>query len=367
MLFQFLEANRKQLIERCRAKVAARRAPRATAHEMEHGIPLFLAQMIETLRIEQQNAGPREVDRNVGAELVQSATQHGRELLQHGFTIDQVVHDYGDLCQAVTELAVERDVQVSSHEFNIFNRCLDNAIADAVTEFARERDDASAETDGRAASEHLGSVAHELRNSLNTAMMSLSAIKAGGVGLNGATSAVLDRSLLGMRQLIDRTLADARLQDGHPPQLCDFALDRFIAEVQVAATLEAKSRNCGFVVGPVDAALRVRGDKQTLYSALSNLLHNAFKFTKPGGQVWLGTHGTAGRVRIEVADRCGGLPAGRAETMFLPIRRLDPSSGGTRLGLSIARRAVEASGGLIEVRDEPGIGCIFTIDLPRLA
>jgi signal transduction histidine kinase len=178
---------------------------------------------------------------------------------------------------------------------------------------------------------------------------------------------VLDRSLLGLRQLIDRTLADVRLQAGQPAQLCDFSVDRFIAEVQVAATLEAKSRNCGFAVGPVDAALRVRGDKQILYSALSNLLQNAFKFTKPGGQVWLRAHETGDRIRIEVADGCGGLPAGKAEAMIVPFRQHDANRSGMGLGLSIARRAVEASGGHIDVRDQPGVGCTFTIDLPRLA
>src|SRR6185503_2985100 len=109
MLFEFLETNRNQLVERCREKVALRAAPRATAYEMEHGIPLFLAQMTETLRLEQQHSIPNAPGRDVDAELMRSATRHGLELLQHGFAIDQVVHDYGDLCQAVTELAVELD------------------------------------------------------------------------------------------------------------------------------------------------------------------------------------------------------------------------------------------------------------------
>ena len=367
MLFEFLETNRNQLVERCREKVALRAAPRATAYEMEHGIPLFLAQMTETLRLEQQHSIPHAPGRDVDAELMRSATRHGLELLQHGFAIDQVVHDYGDLCQAVTELAVELDVQVSSHEFNTFNRCLDNAIADAVTEFSRARDVACVESGDRATNEQLGALAHELRNFLNTAMLSLAAIKAGGVGLNGATSGVLDRSLLGLRHLIDRTLADVRLQAGQSAQVSDFSVDRFIAEVQVAATLEAKSRNCGFAVAPVDPALQIRGDRQMLSSALSNLLQNAFKFTQPRGQVWLRTHATADRIRIDVADQCGGLPAGKADAMFIPFRQLDTNRSGIGLGLSIARRAVEASGGHIGVRDDPGVGCIFTIDLPRLA
>jgi len=56
------------------------------------------------------------------------------QLLQHGFTVDQVVHDYGDLCQAITKLAVDRGAAIQVEEFRTLNRCLDNAIADAVTE-----------------------------------------------------------------------------------------------------------------------------------------------------------------------------------------------------------------------------------------
>src|SRR5690606_31290206 len=74
------------------------------------------------------------------SEIGISAAAHGRELLEMGFTIDQVVHDYGDLCQAITDLAVERDAPFSVDEFRTLNRCLDNAIADAVTEFSYQRD-----------------------------------------------------------------------------------------------------------------------------------------------------------------------------------------------------------------------------------
>ena len=52
----------------------------------------------------------------------------------------QVVHGYGDVCQAVTELAMELESPISADEFKTLNRCLDEAIAQAVTEFARQRD-----------------------------------------------------------------------------------------------------------------------------------------------------------------------------------------------------------------------------------
>ena len=62
-----------------------------------------------------------------------SAGQHGHDLLLKGFTVSQVVHDYGDVCQTMTELAVETNAPMSTADFHTLNRCLDNAIASAVT------------------------------------------------------------------------------------------------------------------------------------------------------------------------------------------------------------------------------------------
>jgi signal transduction histidine kinase len=376
MLHQFLQENRTELIERCRMKVAQRAAPRPTPKEMEHGIPLFLGQLIETLRVEQDpgsvqrrkasgHTGP--ALRNAISEIATSASKHGHELLRQGFTVDQVVHDYGDLCQAVTELSMERDTPVSADEFHTLNRCLDDAIADAVTEFGWQRDQLISEMGTRAMSERLGFLAHELRNYLNTAILSFAAIKAGSVPLKGATSAVLDRSLVGLRDLIDRALADVRLSAGEPAQFDRIPMDRFIAEVQVSATLEAKEKGCEFIVAPIEKGLAVSADSPMLYSAVSNLLQNAFKFSHAHGSVSLKARGVADRVLIEVEDQCGGLPAGKAEAMFLPFEQHGTDRSGLGLGLSIARRAVDASGGKLGVRDIPGKGCVFTIDMPRAA
>jgi hypothetical protein len=143
MLHQFLTANRADLIERCRVKVANRLSPIATDTTLDHGIPLFLDQLIRTLEQEQTDEPlkSRKISGPAGgvpvsSELGLTAKQHGRELLSRGFTVDQVVHDYGDLCQAVTDAAFETGVRIEVDEFRTLNRCLDNAIADSVTEFA---------------------------------------------------------------------------------------------------------------------------------------------------------------------------------------------------------------------------------------
>ena len=376
MLHEFLDAHRTELIERCRQKVALRPAPRPTPGEMEHGIPLFLGQLIEALRLEQgpyirerrkESGFSAPPHRDVRSEIANGATRHGNELLRHGFTVTQVVHGYGDLCQAVAELAIDNGAPVTAEEFHTVNRCLDEAIADAVTEFDRQRDRLISETGDRAMNERLGFLAHELRNFLNTAMLSFAAIRSGSVAINGATSNVLDRSLVGLRDLIDRALADVRLAAGITPQLLeDVTVDRFIAEVRVAANLEAKARGCEFAIAPIDAELAIRVDKQLLNSAVSNLLQNAFKFTRPCSHVSLKVYGAGSRVLIEVEDRCGGLPVGKADSLFVSFAQHHGDRSGLGLGLSISRRAVEANGGQLRVRDIPGTGCVFTIDLPRV-
>jgi hypothetical protein len=148
MLHNFLSNNREALIARCRDKVAQRPKREATPSQLENGVPMFLDQLIRTLKIEQgsQPMDSRDISGPSGgaaalSEMGVSAAQHGAALLQLGFTI-QVVHDYGDLCQAITDLAFERHAPFEVDEFRTLNRCLDNAIAEAVTEFSYQRDSA---------------------------------------------------------------------------------------------------------------------------------------------------------------------------------------------------------------------------------
>jgi signal transduction histidine kinase len=374
MMHEFLTENRGELIERCRMKVAQRPAPKATAEELDHGITLFLDQIIKTLKAEEaaqggeshRLSGPASGVDAVLSELGIGAKEHGRELLQHGFTIEQVVHDYGDLCQSVTDLAVELNSPISNDEFRTLNRCLDNAIAVAATEFNTQRDNLFADKDA-SANLRLGFFAHELRNELNSATLALTAIKAGSVGLTGATGAVLDRSLVALRRLIDRSLSEARMTAGMPVQHRLFSVAEFIAEVQLSASLEAKVNKCVLTVSYVDSKLAFDADRELLLSAVGNLLQNAFKFTHPGSEIILKVYAMANRILIEVEDKCGGLPPGDVEKMFLPFTQNGRDRSGLGLGLSMSRRSVEANEGTLNVRDIPASGCVFTIDLPRHA
>jgi hypothetical protein len=374
VLQEFLTLHRAELIERCKSKAALRFAPRGDHEAMPpNGVPLILDQLIETLRAEHVTAvrhnmqicGRSGPSKARPLRTDEAASQHGTELLRNGFPVEEVVYGYGDLCQAVTDLAVERNATIQSHEFRSFNGCLDKAIADALISYsARPYIPLAAGNVVEGLHERLGFLAHELRNHLQTATIALAAMRAGNVGSAGATAAVLDRSMAGMRDLINRSLTDVQTIADLPARRRMIAVADFISGIQPSASLEARARGCAFVVEHIDASLGICVDRELLLSALGNLLQNAFKFTRCHTQVVLKAFAAGDRVVIEVEDSCGGLPAGDVEEMFRPFTQKGHDKSGVGLGLTICRRSVEANGGTLGVRDVPGSGCIFTIELP---
>lgn len=373
MLHEFLSAERAELIDRCRQKVAQRSGSVVGENDVPFGIPIFLEQLVRTLRMQSAEDrahgdgvfGDFRRPALVPAEIGTTAGKHGRELLQQGFSVDHVVHSYGDLCQAVAELASERDAPIKATEFKTLNLCLDNAIAGAVTEYAYQHDAELADVRIQSFNERMGFLAHELRNFLANALFALSALKTGKVGLQGATGTLLENSLLGMRDLIDRSLSDVRGTAGLPARLTRMSLADFTTSIKLAMSPEAEYRDCEFVVAGVDPELAIEVDPEMLLSAVGNLLQNAFKFTRPQSQVSLRAYAVGDGIRIDVADHCGGLPPGDAEKMFLPFTQSGADRSGLGLGLSICRRNVLANHGVVSVSDVPAVGCVFTIELPR--
>src|SRR5581483_9804420 len=121
--------------------------PAADSH---YGVPLFLDQLVDTLRA---NGTPN-------LAIATSAALHGHDLLMKGFTVSQVVHDYGDVCQAITELAIFTDAPIDTADFRTMNRCLDEAIAGAVTVFGRESEQSSLDGQTERGNERMGFFTH---------------------------------------------------------------------------------------------------------------------------------------------------------------------------------------------------------------
>jgi signal transduction histidine kinase len=350
MLYEFVVTYREAIIAKARKKLTARPWPSASANELENGVPLFLTQLAETLEAEE--SGSAYSPNAIG----EAATRHGRDLLALGFTVSQVVHDYGDICQAVTELAIEQNAPITTEEFHTLNRCLDTAIAQAVTEHARLTA-ASRSTEDVA---RVGRLAHDIQNMVDSSLLAFGIMKRGAVAINGSTGMVLGRNLMGLKDLVGSALSDIRL-GAHQQHREPLSVQAFLMEISVAGGLHAEYLGLRFTLEPVDPALVINVDPQLLGSAVTNLLNNAFKFTRAGGRVVLRAHNEHGRLLIEVEDECGGIPDVEGD----PLWRGDPPDGdnGRGLGLAIAQNAVRAQGGDINIRNMPGRGCVFIIEL----
>ena len=342
----------------------------ATAGQLKNGIPIFLSQLIRTLELEQTDepAAGEKISGPAGgavafSEVRTNAELHGKDLLEMDFTVDQVVHDYGDLCQAVTDLAIDRDAPFEIEEYRTLNRCLDNAIANAVSEFSYQRDVAVQKKYENLANDRIAEFSQELRTLLSTASLASAAAKAGGLNLNGATGAILERSLSGLAKLIENSLDHAAQHTREAISLAAFSLEKFIEEAVVGVEKSATEKGCVLIALPVDPKLAIIGHRTALLATVSKLLHNAIKFTLPGTEVTLTAYSAADRVLIDVRDNCGGLKPNAAQGMFQLVSR--GGAGEAHFGLMLAKQAVVNDAGDLSVSDLPGVGCVFTISLPR--
>ncbi len=181
-LSQFLHANNALIVARCRDRVGALTPPPATPAELDGGLPAFIDDLADRLSgDESQEAG-----------MQSRARQHGADLFTGAFSIEQVVRDYGAVCQVVTELAVEMRTEIEAADFQTLNQCLDNAIAHAVSEFA------NMDKEQRGGLEHTMT----MRNLTHTAKVAFETIKSGTVASGGATGDLLSRCLATMESLL---------------------------------------------------------------------------------------------------------------------------------------------------------------------
>jgi signal transduction histidine kinase len=358
MLRDFIATNREEILARARLRVLGREAPSMAGSDASHGLPLFLDQLHKSLHLASRREGSDH------SELKASAAIHGDYLFHHGLNVAQVVNGYGDLCQVITGLAMEGNAPIGADEYQNLNLCLDDATAGAVSAFARQRESAIAATLSAEGNERIGFLAHEMRNLLNAAILSFRSIQKGIVSADGSTGAVHARSLLLLNALIDRSLADVRLDSG-VENVQRIAVREIIEEVEIVARMVAEGRGLQLVVSTVDASIIVQADRQILAAAISNLLQNALKFTCPGSTVKLRGSSTTSRVLIEVEDECGGLPSGKADDLLRPFVQRGADRTGLGLGLSIVTKAAKAMKGELLIRDLPGKGCIFALDLPK--
>lgn len=212
MLYEFLNSNRDELIRRCHANLVKRDHASEMRAPLDNGVPLFLRQLSDILLAETKTTQRRVAGgaADAGATAVGSAArQNGAEMLRAGYSVEQVVHSYGDVCQTITEMVIERNSELSSDEFRTLNRCLDDAIADAVKAYG---DAPQSELNDRAVIVD-ASLDHFVKQQwrlLETVIQAYAAIRTGTIGPNGATGNLLHHSLEEMRVLAERALPAIR-------------------------------------------------------------------------------------------------------------------------------------------------------------
>jgi signal transduction histidine kinase len=312
---------------------------------MDH-MPAFVDELIE------KAAAP---DEPVSSE---PAEQHGVQRLRLGFNIGEVIREYGLLHECISELTNGAGHALNAAEQVLIARTLNQGMADAASQYVSQRDAEVA----RQASEHMGFIAHEVRNGLSTSMMAYETLRRSGATA-GPVVDRLGRSLRTVSEVVDNALTQSWLRMGVVPRSQSLQIGPFLEELARDLGAGARDRTVELELdlppGQVIAA-----DPRLLRSAVSNLLTNAIKFSPPGSTVTVRASSPLGRLIVEVADRCGGLPPGKAEELFSPLVQRHEDRTGFGLGLAIVLQAAQAHGGTARVRDVPGVGCVFTLDIP---
>jgi two-component system phosphate regulon sensor histidine kinase PhoR len=138
--------------------------------------------------------------------------------------------------------------------------------------------------------------------------------------------------------------------------------------LSAAERMRAQAERAGLVLrlDPAQDMTEVSADPPRLEQVLVNLIHNAVKFTPPGGEVILAAQTESEFVRFSVHDTGVGIPVEELERIFERFYKADRarSGGGTGLGLSISRHLVEAHGGRIWAESTEGDGSTFYFTIP---
>lgn len=171
-----------------------------------------------------------------------------------------------------------------------------------------------------------------------------------------------------LEDMIAQLLLIARLEHREAPMATElFAVDEVLEAVCDDAGFEAQTRGIT-VQTELAPELKVRGQPALLHSAIENVVRNALRYAATDSTVTVRLTQTGSRCTIDVEDRGPGIPDDRIDAMFQPFVRIsearDRASGGYGLGLAIAKRVVDASGGTIRAHNREGGGLRVSIDLP---
>jgi signal transduction histidine kinase len=218
----------------------------------------------------------------------------------------------------------------------------------------------------------LGGIAHDLRNPLATLKLTAAVATMDERPLPPAAEIRtlfqrVDRQVVKLDRMVEDLLDAARVEAGRLSlelQRCDVrALVTEVVDQHRPAAPDHRIE----VSLPADP-VPVRCDPIRIEQVLANLVGNAIKYSPGGGRVRVGVTAEEGRATLSVTDQGLGIPFDEQGHIFEPFRRGARHDGipGMGLGLSVARRIVEAHGGALDVESAPGAGSVFRVRLPLI-
>ena len=357
-LHEFIADEAAAIMDEWSERMRRALAPDAmSASDLRDSLPVFLHQLAAALAHEIDGATQTDHELQLPTKSP-IAQEHGQQRVDLGFDAAAIVREYFGLRTCILDLAVAAGVPISAAEVEVLTRCIATGIADAVRAYADRRDQMMEQQ----ASKHLAFLAHELRNSLGSVQLATMSMSKVPQLKNIRPFQVLQRNIDRIRQLIDQALVDARLKARAELFVERVDLQSIVTEIVSEGPAEEKGIR---VTVSFEGPPGLQGDARLLHSALSNLIHNAVKFSREGGNVSIVGRAEENGVVVHIEDECGGLPEGTYEQIFNPFIQSGTNRSGFGLGLAIAKQAAEAHNGSIRVHNLPGKGCVFTLDLPR--
>ncbi len=222
---------------------------------------------------------------------------------------------------------------------------------------------------GRARRDFVANISHELRTPLAAIRLLVDTLQAGALADSTVAPEMLSKINLevdALSQLARELLDLAMIESGQMPlklvntDLCELAqpqIERFLPQAeQKKIALQMNIAPCPNVLA----------DKEMIGRVLTNLLHNALKFTPEGGQIVIGAQAEGDTVTVSVSDTGPGVPREELTRIFERFYKVDRARGqaGTGLGLAVARHIVEGHSGRIWAESELGKGTTFRFTLP---
>ena len=355
LLPDVIQQHRDDIVERWLARAYRDLTPRGVPRaDVQDELGQVIDALVRALRrdvIEEPPNAPVPLD------LAQS---HGRQRFHAGYDIASVVREHLVLREVIFETVAEAGYRPDLAEVGSVAKFLFGALAESASTYAIERDREVSEQ----AERYIGFLAHELRNPLGTARLALSLLQERGELPEAKAVRSLERSLAKMQDLLDGALTNLAVHRAPRPELTRIELGGFLRDVVAESAAEAESKRIATAVEIQENQILVHADQRLLRSAVSNLVRNAIKFSRPGTAVRIDAKRGEGRVSIAVTDGCGGLPPGSVERLFNPFVQAGADRSGFGLGLAIAKQVADAHHGAIRVHDIPGKGCAFLLDLP---